>query len=434
VRTAGLPAGRLISILALAFLAFARSLYAQPAATSHDAQESGKPAPVTFVWKKPPSLRLGDVARIDFRFKMHSDLRGFSPDLRRQEQIDMRRVRPGIEGTFLKDFEYEVEYDFREADYPLRDAFLNYRRWRPLQIRAGKFKIPFSRDALTGAMNLDFAFRSRAADELAPGRDIGVMAHGRVLDRRVAYQFGAFRQDGENARTDDRRRLRVARSAREHTWAARATIDAGRLGSSALKDLELGIAMTTGIVPEGRNGLRGRMALAGAFFQPVDVSGRRQRLGLEVTWTRKPFSARGEFMRARDERRGQGLEGDDLSPVIAQGWYLAGTWMVAGARPGDGNGRRSGDARFGAVELTARHEGARFTSRPEGDMPSRSPRASFVVPNADRASTFGFNWYVNQFFKLQGNAIQERVDDPGRTPIPDRTSYWSTVLRLQFVL
>ncbi len=81
-----------------------------------------------------------------------------------------------------------------------------------VQVRAGKFKIPFGLEALTGISNLDFVYRSLSARYLAPSRDIGVAVHGRFFDRGLNYWAGWFRQDGDNARSShDRRRRRNGR-------------------------------------------------------------------------------------------------------------------------------------------------------------------------------------------------------------------------------
>jgi phosphate-selective porin len=421
VRMAELRRARRLTFVFLVFLGCVRAADGQTTNKKPEPDEDARPPGVSFVWKKPPSLQLGDLARLDFRIKIQNDVRAFSPQLRQEDPNDLRRARAGIEGTVLKVVEYEVDYDFAENDHPLRDAFVDVRVRRPLQVRAGKFKMPFSREALTGAMNLDFAFRSRAADRLAPGRDIGAMAHGRFFGRRLSYQVGIFRQDGENAESDDLARQRERGDSFEgaRTLAARATVDTGWIHPT-LKDLTVGLAMTRGTLPEGRNSVRGRMALAGGFFPAVDVAGNRQRVGLEFTWARQGYSAYGEFIRVRDDRCGQGLEDQDLPALIARGWYLAGAWRIGAGK--------------GPLEVTTRYEGLRFASGASSEDLSRSPRAANLVPNTDRAWTAGLNWYLNPFIKLQGNAIREHVDDLARAPIPDRNTYWSSVLRLQFVL
>jgi phosphate-selective porin len=385
-----------------------------------------------------PSLRFGDAGRIDFRLKTHTDYRSFSPDLRREDRFDLRRLRAGVEGEVLNVVQFEVEYDFREDDYPLRDAFADVRTSRALQIRAGKFKLPFSREELTGSMNLDFAFRSRAADQLSPGRAVGAMAHGRFFDRRVQYQVGLFRQDGENTRrnplridaasADSEDPALASNEASAATWAARGTVR----GGGALSAFEVGAALTSGNIPEGRNSARGRMVFGGGFFPAFEVAGRRQRLGLEADYEVSRGSIAAEWMRVRDERLGQGFDNQDLDPLIGHGWYIAGTWLAAGTKPGDNPDQPA--SRAGAIEIVARYEGLRFGGGTGGDEPSRSPRAVVILPNEHRGWTWGANWYVNQLIRVQGNIIREQLDNAARAPIPGQHVYWSTILRLQFAL
>lgn len=394
-----------------------------------------KQPPEKWTWL-PPSLVFGDTARIDFRVKLQADQRSFRPDLRSVDSFDFRRARIGVEGDIKNNLiEYEVEYDFREEDYPLRDAFVDVRARRTVQIRGGKFKLPFSRDELTGPINLDFAFRSRAADQLAPGRSFGAMVHGRVIDRRLQYQVGLFREDGENARRDPVRLddgaeapIDVSRDGSwraTSTWAARSTFE-------VTKDLEIAAATTLGDVPQGRNGLRGRMVFGGAFFPRLEVNGRRRRLGLEADYRANAVSITAEWIRVHDQRLGQGFDNEDLDPVIGNGWYIAGTWLVLGPKPGGPADRPA--ARFGAIEVAARFEGLRFGGPTTGSEPSRSPRAAIILPNGERVWTFGANWYVNRYVRVVGNVILEHLDDPERAPIPGQRNYWGTIMRLQFVL
>src|SRR6185295_18290889 len=69
------------------------------------------------------------------------------------------------------------------------------------QVQAGRFKIPFSLDELTGDSHNDFVYRSLGANSLAPARDTGVMLHGRFLKRALNYWVGGFKHDGDNARS-----------------------------------------------------------------------------------------------------------------------------------------------------------------------------------------------------------------------------------------
>jgi len=133
-------------------------------------------------------------------------------------------------------------------------------------------------------------------------------------------------------------------------------------------------------------------------------------------------------------RRGQGIDGGDLSDFETSGWYVSGTWALTGEKKADGLERprhplfRGG---IGAVELAARLEKLTFGTVNGGDEASTSPRADVVLGNADRAVTYGINWYLNRWIKIQGNAIQQRITDPLQGPLPERTSFWSSVFRFQ---
>ena len=94
-----------------------------------------------------------------------------------------------------------------EGENAWRDVYANYQQFDFVQVQGGKFKLPFSLDENTSPTNLDFVYRSLAARVLAPGRDRGVMVHGRVLDRMVRYELGIFDQDGRNARSQNPERV-----------------------------------------------------------------------------------------------------------------------------------------------------------------------------------------------------------------------------------
>jgi len=381
-----------------------------------------------FRMRRRPSLRFGDTVRVDLRVKIQGDFRGFSPAVPTSEGLfDLRRARVGVEGEFLKHFEYEVERELEKVAFPWRDVFVNFRYFRDFQIQGGKFKIPFSMDQLTGPTNLDFIYRSRIGAQLAPARDTGVMLHGRFFQRGLNYQAGLFRHDGENGGGGGR------------TLAARLTGTPLRLSPAPrlLRDLELGGAFTFSRVPEGRSAVRGETISRRNFFDGVYVHGPRLRLGAEMRWTPGPFSLKGEYIRVSEERRGQGIFGDDLPGVISRGWYLSGSWALTGEKKAGGleprkNFLQGGGS--GAVELAARYEHAGFSGQPHSDPPLRHPRAANVLGNSDRLWTFGVNWHLNRYAKIQFNGIREKILDTQRSPLPGREIFWSALCRLQVVI
>lgn len=402
-----------------------------------------EPEGVDMRWNPRPSLRFGgDMLRIDFRVKLQMDWR-WAPD-----DIDLRgglfqfqRRRIGLEGVFLKHFEYEVErelnFDPEEQalpggldevdDSPWRDVFVNFRYFRDAQIKAGKFKVPFSLEQITGPTNLDFVYRSRIAADLAPGRDIGAMLHGR--GSRVEYEIGVFQHDGENSKFD-------FNEGADTTVAGRFLVRPLRIEDSELDALELGIAATVGDVPEGLNTLRGRSTWGDPFFFDAYVNGRRLRLGAEVNWEPRNFSVKSEYIRTRDEREGQGILADDLPALIGQGWYVSGTWVVTGEDKSGGVEPRHPlfAGGVGAIELAARYERIEMGSDAPGEPEEQNPRAVNLLENGERLWTFGLNWYLNRWMRIQLNGIRETIDDIERSPSPTQNTFWLGVARLQLVL
>lgn len=388
--------------------------------------------------RDPLSFTVGDALRFNVMAKLQSDFHNLSPDIvRDNDGFDLTRRRIGVEGVFLKHFEFQVEREIRRED-PWRDVYVDFQYFRNAQVRSGKFKMPFGMDQLTNPTRLDFVYRSRIGDLLSPGRDIGVAVHGRFWGRGLGYEAGVFQHDGDKSRFQEN-------PGADFTAAGRVTVRPFRrlTPQSLVNDLELGVNTTMGTVPEGLHGLRGRTTFSESFFDPVYVKGTRVRLGMDLNWTPGPFSVKGELIRLQDERQGQGLFGEDLPELVSNGWYMSGTWLATGERK---------DARveprrplfqggFGALELAARYEELQFGSRRSRAIddiaPASHPRAANLVPVSYGAWTIGINWYVNRWVRAQANVIRENGVG---TLFPDATEplklepFFSYVCRLQFSL
>ncbi len=408
---------------------------------------------VRFVMRKHPSFRVGKMFRMDFRVKFQQDLRSFDPEFTGDEgdTSNLKKMRVGVEGTVFKIFEYEVEREIRNEVADLfnfrtkqthalwRDVYGNFRYFRRVQVKAGQFKIPFGMDMIHGSTNRDFVFRSLIGERLAPGRDVGIMLHGRLLKRGLQYQAGIFRHDGWKAHTVD------YQYSGGRTFAGRLTGTPLRLFRvpAPFKDLEIGGAFTESLLPEGLASLRGRTWYdTHNYFPRIYVRGHRLRLGSELNWTPGPFSVKGEFITARDERVGQGLRGENLPDLISRGWYVSSSWVLTGEKKGTGVeprkpfiwwGRGGGHG-LGAVEIAGRYEQIRFGSAEHPGLPSRSPRGANLAAASERVATFGVNWYLNRFMRVQFNAIRELIEDVERAPITGQDTYWSRYVRIQFVL
>jgi phosphate-selective porin len=404
-----------------------------------------------FTWKQHPSFRFGSVARLDVEAKLQEDGRSSYPDAEglkdpitgKTQTLEFHRNRIGIQGNLFKRIEFEIERELTEKELTEKDILAGVTpqsQWKDVnvnvayidnaQVQAGKFKIPFGLDELTGVTHNDFVYRSLGASYLAPARDIGVMVHGRFFKRGLSYWTGVFRHDGDNARS---KKIQGG----DETFAAR--LAATPFRKIGVPGLELGGAFTVSALSDDSflpNGLRGRTVMTqDTFYHPVYVKGQRQRWEGDVDWNWGSMSARGEYTYVLDQRLQQGIANEDLPDALARAWYVSATWIVTGEekmRPVRAAAELSRGG-IGAIELAGRYERLWFGSAGEG-AGLRNPRAEHVLESGNRVLTVGVNWTLNRFFKLQINAIRERVEDVERSPVPNGDAFWSRVLRLQFVL
>ena len=408
---------------------------------------SGDPEGLYFVWKEHPSLRAGKWLRLDFTAKLQGTYADPGDDPVDFDKAEFSRARFGVDGELFKVIQFSIERDFTSSSSSedkvnaksqktaWRDLWVELKVSDGLQFRGGRFKIPFSLDQLTGVANNDFVSRSLGGIYIAPARDTGGMVHGRFFGRGLNYSAGFFAHDGDNARSK-----KVTGG--DQTFATRVSgTPFAKVKTANLDKAEFGGNFTTTDVSDESelpNGLRGRTVVSQyTFFDPVFVKGTRNRYGADFEWTLHSVGARAEYMSVTDERKGQGLRGDDLNSARTQAYYITGTWVVTGDKkdrplePKRPLFRGGG----GAVELAARYERIWFDSKKTGEPPFSNSRAEVILPNGDKVLTLGVNWYVDRWVKLQFNAIHEEIQDPGRTPLADGgTKFWSTVFAAQLVL
>ena len=369
-----------------------------------------------------PSITAGEWLRVEFRARLQADVRQSDAPAgdrgaTEEDWLNVGRRRIGIEGRAARVFNYQVEYELGARRW--RDVYVDYRQFDAIRLRVGTFKLPFGLEENTGATKLDFIYRARISSRLAPGRDRGLMAHGKLLNGRIEYETGVFRNDGENARPSNSVRVYGGRTA-----ATRVAAQPFRGSQTVVSNLHVGAATAVSHVPLGFPGIRARTVLGSSFFDSnVWVSGRRVRTALEARWSPGRLSVHSEYIRVTDERRGQGVEDNDLSPLLAHGWYVAASYTLARKRNV-----------FGSVDVAARVEALAFGSISSSGEPSSSARADRVRGNADRAVTLGINWQLNRWIRIQGNLIREHIQDPSEGPLADRPAFWSRALRVQLAM
>ncbi|MAG58786.1 MAG: hypothetical protein CMJ83_21060 [Planctomycetes bacterium] len=176
-----------------------------------------------------------------------------------EPDFDVRRARIWFQGNaFKKWMRYklqlevagdEVETDVGVLGLPaeefdssndlteLKDAYFEVAKWRELRLRAGQFKVPYSRQAIASSGELQFVDRAITHRIFAPARDIGVMLSGDLGDDDaflLEYAAGVFDGEGENRTNDDKGLLWAGRVA-IHPFGERGYGESDLKGSESFK-------------------------------------------------------------------------------------------------------------------------------------------------------------------------------------------------------
>ena len=227
-----------------------------------------------------------------------------------------------------------------QASRILQDAFITLGYFKRANIQVGQFKVPLSQEALQSSSALDTVDRALFLSDRSRGgglgdtRDLGIMAFGPISDQ-FDYQFGIFNGVGESQNDVDRNDQKAF------------------IGRIVFK-------------PEFAKGLQ--IGTSGALGNGTGIQ-RRDRLGAELVYDRRPFRFKSEFM--------SGVDGD----THRRGFYA--------------------------------HAGYRFLPKFEGifrfdmfDPDIRRETSSATVTERDYIA--GLNYYIRENnFKLQINYLRK---------------------------
>jgi hypothetical protein len=101
---------------------------------------------------------------------------------------------------------YRLEIELAEpapGGVPLLDYVVDYQLWPSLALRAGQEKVYFTRAVWAGDGTIDLLERPAVVERLGYDRDIGLWAHGLVLDERIYYRAGLSNGAGPNQLNDN---------------------------------------------------------------------------------------------------------------------------------------------------------------------------------------------------------------------------------------
>jgi phosphate-selective porin OprO/OprP len=133
-------------------------------------------------------------------------------DEKNTASFDVKRARLLAGGNmFYPWMQYFTQVTLEGGSAALRDAYIEAAYYDWAKPRIGQYKVPFDREFLTSAFNLDLIDRSIASNAFNLGRDIGVQVSGGFLKDQLNYAVGMFNGSGANQSNQDQNFMYLGR-------------------------------------------------------------------------------------------------------------------------------------------------------------------------------------------------------------------------------
>jgi len=340
-------------------------------------------------------LKLRGYVQLDGRFFQSDD------QLPATDTFTLRRVRPILEGTVYKIFDFQIMPDFGGGTTVLQNAYLEGRFNPKFRVRAGKFKPPVGLERLQSASDILFVERAFPSN-LVPNRDLGIQVAGDFGGGVTSYAVGVFNgvPDGASADVD-------TNDAKD--YAARVFFQPFVAGTGPFKNLGFGVAGSTGD-QEGTVAAPGlptfRTPAQQTFFSyrsdgtapnTVIASGRRTRFSPQAYLYSGPFGLMAEYVTSKQAVQRGTVERD----LEHRAWQIAASWVLAGGGEPSYkavNPKKIFDPAahtWGTFELAARYHKQELD---DATFPTFGNPASSA--SAAEAWAVGFNWYFNRNLRL----------------------------------
>jgi phosphate-selective porin OprO/OprP len=158
------------------------------------AAAKAKEAPVLTAGREGFSLKSADGSyQLRMRGYLQGDGRFFTDEQERAnpDTFLLRRVRPILEGTVSKYFDFRIMTDFGGGSTSVQDAYIGANFWPQARLRVGKYKPPVGLERLQSGSELLFVERGLPTN-LVPNRDVGAQLHGDLFEGAFSYALSAF--------------------------------------------------------------------------------------------------------------------------------------------------------------------------------------------------------------------------------------------------
>jgi len=327
-----------------------------------------------------------------------------------EDGTEFRRARMYVSGTVYDNIEFKAQFDFAGGEVEDKDLYIGLRKLPVVgNFRVGHFKEPFGLEEIGSSNNMTFMERDSASDAFAPFRNSGFMIHDTMLDKRMTWAVGAFRE------TDG---LGFGEGGRDYNFTGRLT------GVPLYKDkgrelVHLGVSYTHKNFGDDSVRFRARPEShkSPRFVDTGEFRAQYADIVLaEAAWVHGPFSLQGEYTQAFVQSR-------VMEDPAFWGAYVQASYFLTGEhRP-----YSLSKAVFGKLKPKHNYDGK--GGKGAWEVAARYSQLDLndarIKGGEIRNFTLGLNWYLNPATRVMWNYIRS-----------DRTSGGSAdilQMRFQFV-
>ena len=379
-----------------------------------DAATAAKAAPKVTVNDKGLTLASADGANsFKLRGLVQLDSRTFFGDNGiTNNSFVLRRARIITEGTFAKNFAFQLVPEFGGSAVSILDANLSLSLNKAFVIKAGKFKVPVGHELLQSDSWTFFNERALPTN-LVPNRDVGVQLGGDLFDGTVSYAAGVFGgvPDGGSSSNSD---FDNEKDFAGRIFATPFKNDAG----SPLQGLGVGVSGSLGR-QKTVSGLTGGYRTPGqqTFFRYRATAlndGQVWRISPHADYRNGSLGIVGEYVvsvtNARPAPGAAKAELENKAWQIAAGYVLTGEdSSYAGVVPKTNFDLTAGT--WGAFEVVARFENLKVDQ-------AAFPLFADPAVSANEASTVGvgLNWYLSKAVRATFDYYQTAFENNSLVP------------------
>lgn len=344
------------------------------------------------------SLQFHDLTQIDGRFYNREQ----------QDPVKETFTIPRQWWIFSGKLTQPIEYSAVIAEgfdtVNLLDAFINLHYYDEFQVKIGRYKTPYTYEFYSlPIQGLVQPERSLFFNNFGLNRDLGVMAHGTILNKSVDYGIGVFNGSRNGfVDTNDAKDLagllnirpfQESESALDHLNLG-GSFDVGRQDTTPVPS-----TLRTNVATSG-NSVNGIPFLA--FNGNVRETGVRQLWAAHAAWYYEQLSLLAEFQGGDEKYRVTTSQAQTTVPVY--GWHVQAGLFLTGetvtmrniVKPLNDFDLRPGKLGPGAWELTAKYDHLRLGE----SLFSAGLADATQWTNELSLTDAGVNWYWNQYLKL----------------------------------